>query len=70
MRFLPSLKPFLGEEMENKYMKIDCLEVSQNGIYCIIWNNEYNTFYLVYDSSQTTENEQLMLFIIGIDLDE
>ena len=70
MRYLPSLKLFLDKEIDNNYMKIDCLEVSQNGIYCIVWNNEYNIFYVLYDSSQMTENEQLILFRIGIDLDE
>ena len=45
MRYLPSLKLFLDKEIDNNYMKIDCLEVSQNGIYSIVWNNEYNIFY-------------------------
>ena len=70
MRYLPSLKLFLYKKIDNNYMKIDCLEISKNEIYCIVWNNEYNIFYVLYDSSQMTENEQLILFRIGIDLDE
>ena len=51
IRYLPSLKLFLDKEIDNNYMKIDCIEESKNRIYCIVWNNKSNIFYILYDSS-------------------
>ena len=70
MRYLPSLKLFLNKEIDINYMNIDCLEVSQNGRYCTVWNNENNIFYVLYDPSLISESEQLMLIQMVFDLDE
>jgi hypothetical protein len=51
-------------------MNIDFLEVSQNGRYCTVWNNENNIFYVLYDPSLISESEQLILIQMVIDLDE
>ena len=70
MRYLPSLKLFLNKEIDETDMNIDCLEVSQNGRYCTVWNNENNLFYVLYDPSLLSENEQLLIIHLANDLDE
>ena len=51
-------------------MNIDFLEVSQNGRYYTVWNNENNLFNVLYDPSLISESEQLILIQMVIDLDE
>ena len=70
MRELPSLKLFLNKGIDDNEMNIDCLEVSQNGRYCTVWNNENNLFYVLYDPSLLSENEQLLIIHLANDLDE
>ena len=67
MRYLPSLNLFLKKEIDNY---IDFLEVSENGRYCTIWNNENGIFYLIYDQSIITEYEDLIVWHLANDLDE
>ena len=69
MRYLPSLNLFLNKEIDN-YINIDFLEVSENGRYCTIWNNENGIFYLIYDPSIITEYEDLIVWHLANDLDE
>ena len=70
MRYLPSLNLFLNKEIDMNYISIDCLEVSQNGRYCTAWNNENGIFYVLYDPSLISENEELMILHLANDLDE
>ena len=76
MRFLPSLYLFLNQEIneeqnyKNYNSKFDLIEVSQNGNYCIAWNNENNKFYIFYDQSLISENEELLILHLANDLDE
>ena len=68
MRYLPSLNLFLNKEIDST--NIDFLEVSENGRYCTIWNNENGIFYLIYDPSIITEYEDLIVWHLANDLDE
>ena len=75
MRFLPSLNLFLNQEINDEqiyqnHLNFDLIEVSQNGNYCIAWNNEYNKFYIFYDQSLISENEELLILHLANDLDE
>ena len=70
MRYLPSLKLFLNKEIDSNYLNIDCLEVSKNGRYCTVWNNENNNLYILYDPSLISDNEQLQILYLAYDLDE
>ena len=70
MRYLPSLNLFLNKKIDINYINIDCLEVSQNGRYCTAWNNENGIFYILYDPSLISENEELIILHLANDLDE
>ena len=60
----------MNKEIDINYMNIDFLEVSQNGRYYTVWNNENNLFNVLYDPSLISESEQLILIQMVIDLDE
>ena len=68
IRFLPSLN--LLSSMEINWSNIDCVEVSDNGRYCAAWSNEEEEFYIVFDPSLISENEELMILHLANDLDE
>jgi hypothetical protein len=70
MRYLPSLNLFLSKEIDNDDIGLDCLEVSQNGRYCTVWNNKKGIFSVLYDPSLISENEELMILHLANDLDE
>jgi WD40 repeat protein len=75
MRFLPSLDLFLnrdinpGEDIIN-YINVDLIDISNNGWYCIAWNNDNGMFYTIYDSSHISQKEELMIIYLANDLDE
>ena len=79
MRYLPSLNLFVNQTITidknkdylmNDLISVDCLEVSQNGRYCSAWNNKNGIFYVLYDPSLISENEELMILHLANDLDE
>ena len=74
MRFLPSLDLFLSRGINGgdnySYLNIDLIDISNNGWYCIAWNNDNNIFYAMNDPSHISEKEELMIFHLVNDLDE
>ena len=70
MRYLPSLNLFLDKDIENLNINLEYLEVSENGRYCTIWNNDNSLFYLIYDQSLISELEDLIVWHLANDLDE
>lgn len=52
------------------YFNVDNLEVSQNGKYCIAWNNDNDVFYVIYDNSNMSETEELMILHLANDFDD
>ena len=72
MRYLPSLCLFFdkGISKNMEYFNVDNLEVSENGKYCIAWNNDNDIFYVIYDNSNMSETEELMILHLANDFDD
>jgi hypothetical protein len=75
MRFLPSLDLFLNRDINPgediiSYINVDLIDISNNGWYCIAWNNDNGMFYTIYDSSHISQKEELMIIYLANDLDE
>jgi WD40 repeat protein len=72
MRYLPSLCLFFDKGISKNmdYFNVDNLEVSQNGKYCIAWNNDNDVFYVIYDNSNMSETEELMILHLANDFDD
>ena len=72
MRYLPSLCLFFDKGISKNmdYFNVDNLEVSENGKYCIAWNNDNDAFYVIYDNSNMSETEELMILHLANDFDD
>lgn len=72
MRYLPSLHQFFDKGISKNmdYFNVDNLAVSENGKYCIAWNNDNDIFYVIYDNSNMSETEELMILHLANDFDD